>query len=220
MAGARWTMKRCTILPTVGVEDSSAPCAPLADHPPTLERPMTHHSPCSTTHFLSLATLLFGLLAGLAVSDTSAAPPAPVAPIITSAATRFTDNGNGTVTDSITGLVWLKNASCFAEQSWSNALLLANSLASPNCGLSDGSTAGQWRLPNRNELQSLIDYTQFGPALPVGHPFTGIRSNYYWTSTTSMPRTSYAVTVPPGSGIVTALEKTTSIDVSPVRDQQ
>jgi len=143
-----------------------------------------------------------------------------VAPIITSAATRFTDNGNGTVTDSITGLVWLKNASCFAEQAWSNALLLANSLASPNCGLSDGSTAGQWRLPNRNELQSLIDYTRVSPALPVDHPFTGVRSNYYWASTTSMPRTSYAVTVFLVTGIVTALEKTTSLDVWPVRDKQ
>ena len=30
---------------------------------------------------------------------------------------------------------------------------------------------GDWRLPNRNELQSLQDYSQFHPALPTGHPF-------------------------------------------------
>ena len=34
---------------------------------------------------------------------------------------RFKDNGDGTVTDNCTQLIWLKNANCFGEQQWSEA---------------------------------------------------------------------------------------------------
>lgn len=163
---------------------------------------MTHHRlPCSTPPCPSLTVLGLGLLAGLIALDAPAAPPAPVAPIITSATTRFTDNGNGTVTDSVTGLIWLKNANCFGLQVWNAALSAATGLASPNCGLSDGSTAGQWRLPNRNELQSLMDYTRSSPpTLPVDHPFTGVALGGYWSSTTYLlnPSTAWAVNLPDG----------------------
>jgi len=75
----------------------------------------------------------------------------------------------------------LKNANCFGTQTWANALTSANTLASGACGLSDGSTAGQWHLPNRKELQSLIDRSRTNPALPAGHPFSGVYLNY-WSS--------------------------------------
>lgn len=35
---------------------------------------------------------------------------------------RFTDNGNGTVTDNLTGLIWLKDANCFGKRFWADAL--------------------------------------------------------------------------------------------------
>lgn len=92
---------------------------------------------------------------------------------------RFSDDGNGTVTDNLTGLVWLKNANCKGQLSWYEALDMANTLASGTCGLNDGSAAGQWRLPNIVELESLVNLSQYDPALPVGHPFTGVRSFYY-----------------------------------------
>ena len=97
---------------------------------------------------------------------------------------RFTDNGDGTVTDNLTALTWLKNANCFGARNWATALTDANALASSSCGLSDGSSAGDWRLSNANELHSLIDLTQSNPALPAGHLFTGVQVNLYWTSTT------------------------------------
>ena len=99
------------------------------------------------------------------------------------ASPRFTDNGNGSVTDRVTGLTWLKNANCFNVQTWTAALNDANSLASGACGLTDGSAAGTWRLPNIREIQSLIDYGQYNPALPAGHPFTGVQPVHYWSST-------------------------------------
>ena len=101
---------------------------------------------------------------------------------------RFTDNGDGAVTDNLTGLIWLKNADCFGRvESWASALLVANALNSGQCGLSDGSSEGDWRLPNVRELFSLMDLSQQSPALPSGYSscFTGIRSDHYWTSTTS-----------------------------------
>jgi hypothetical protein len=97
---------------------------------------------------------------------------------------RFTDNTDGTVTDKNTGLVWLKNANCFDKRLWADAITNSNSLNSGECGLTDGSTEGDWRLPNYKELFSLLDANKFNPALPSGHPFTIVQSDYYWSSTT------------------------------------
>lgn len=101
---------------------------------------------------------------------------------------------NGSVTDRLTGLIWLRNAYCqdFTNPTdWPGALASAAALASGKCGLTDGSAAGDWRLPNQRELQSLVDYSQAYPAMPVGHPFFGIPAassptgdDAYWSSTT------------------------------------
>jgi hypothetical protein len=133
---------------------------------------------------------------------------------------RFTDNGDGTVTDSLTALIWLKNANCFGARLWATALSDANALASGSCGLSDGSVAGAWRLPNGNELHSLIDPTQSNPALPAGHPFTGVQSDNYWTSTTVDYHTSGAVVVALPTGALVGAEKAGAIYVWPVRGGQ
>jgi hypothetical protein len=97
--------------------------------------------------------------------------------------TRFTDNQNGTISDRLTGLIWLKNAGCFNARNWTDALGAANQLATGACGLSDGSTAGQWRMPNVIELESLVDVERSNPALPAGHAFSNV-ANTYWSSTT------------------------------------
>src|SRR3990172_2872388 len=105
---------------------------------------------------------------------------------------RFTDNGNGTITDNLTGLIWLKNANCFGTRTWALALTDANTLNSGECGLTDGSVDGDWYLPNRNELASLLDLENSNPALPTGYPFTEFQIYYYWSSTTAVPDPSYA----------------------------
>ena len=134
---------------------------------------------------------------------------------------RLTDNGNGTVTDNLTGLIWLKNANCFGMRDWATALSDANALASGSCSLSDGSVAGDWRLPNLRELQSLIDYGRYGSALPSGHPFTGVQSvEHYWTRTTTAGRTSTAWSVRPYDGYLFSDAKPYSTFVWPVRGGQ
>jgi hypothetical protein len=96
---------------------------------------------------------------------------------------RFTNNGNGTVTDNLTGLIWLENANKFAKITWAQALDECSTLAADGTHLKDGSVAGNWRLPNIKELRSLIDYGNHSPALPFGHPFKSVRNHLYWTST-------------------------------------
>ncbi|MBK8986369.1 MAG: DUF1566 domain-containing protein [Chloroflexi bacterium] len=142
---------------------------------------------------------------------------------------RFTINPNGTVTDNLTGLIWLRSANCWGTQLWANALSLANNLASGQCGLTDGSVAGDWRLPNVRELQSLLSYQRFNPALSDtsgtgpwsnGNPFLSVASNSYWTSTTYRGSTGNAFRVDMVSGVVFSTGKTTGYIVWPVRGGQ
>src|SRR5215831_11312542 len=97
---------------------------------------------------------------------------------------RFTDNGNGTVTDNLTRLTWLKDWICLGSQTWANALTAANTLANGNvaCGLSDGSVAGDWRLPNINEFASVLDLSRAGPAFPAGSPLYVAGGGAFWSS--------------------------------------
>jgi hypothetical protein len=113
-----------------------------------------------------------------------------------STGTRFIDNNNGTVTDTLTALIWQKDSSCHGSKTWQGALVACNDLsaATSGCGLSDGSTAGQWRLPNVNELHSL------GPVWPLAAPFLGNLSSYYWSSTTYADGVSGAWLVGFGDG--------------------
>jgi hypothetical protein len=137
------------------------------------------------------------------------------------AVARFTDNGDGTVTDNLTGLIWLTDASCFGQSIWTTALSDANSLAASSDAcvpdLTDGSVAGDWRLPNFRELHSLIDYQTAQPALPSGHPFSGVESNYYWTSTTTANDQVHAWVVIFHSGNTTHVNKVFPQYVWPVR---
>ena len=120
---------------------------------------------------------------------------------------RFTDNGDGTVTDNLTKLIWLKNADCFGEKNWNDALDVSNNLADGQCGLSDGSIPDDWRLSNVRELLSLIDYGNLSPPLPSGHPFVDVQSGYYWSSTSSVFNSFTAWFVSTLSGYVSTLDK-------------
>jgi len=64
---------------------------------------------------------------------------------------QFEDNGDGTITDEATGLVWMK-ADSGKGMDWPTALDYAENFKL--AGTDD------WRLPNAKELQSIIDYTR------------------------------------------------------------
>ena len=107
-------------------------------------------------------------------------------------AMRFTDKGDGTIVDNRTGLIWLKNANCFGAKTWADALAACGRLSDGDCGLSDSSSAGDWRLPAVKELQSLIDFGSYDPGLPKGHPFTEVQSSAYWSATEYANEDNYA----------------------------
>ena len=139
---------------------------------------------------------------------------------------RFMDNLDGTVTDNLTGLTWLKDANCFGQRTWSNALSDSNGLASGSCGLSDGSNPGDWRLPNRNELDSLVHNGYTYPTLPntagtgqwsEGDPFNNVQSSGYWSSTTDDYSNDVAWGVVMSGGRVYGVLKASNYYVWPVR---
>jgi len=158
--------------------------------------------------------------------DSPAAPVAATPPIATPAPVtkpnpttrrRFTDNSDGTVTDNQSRLVWLKDANCFGRKDWSTAMDSAKRLKNGQCGLSDGSVAGQWRLPSEEEWETLMDKSTVNPALPAGNPFTGVRSLYYWSSTSTADNAFLAVYVLLDDGDVQIAVKTSTYSVWPVR---
>jgi hypothetical protein len=83
------------------------------------------------------------------------------------------DNGNGTVTDKRTGLIWQQGEPGFIE--WGSALSYCEGL--PLGGHSD------WRLPNVKELESLTDDTRYFPAIDTSF-FPDAWPNNYCSSTT------------------------------------
>ena len=86
----------------------------------------------------------------------------------------FIDNGDGTVTDNDTGLIWQQGES--STMPWLFALSYCEELVLP---------AGQtdWRLPNQKELQSIVNYDTYDPSIDTTF-FPGTVTSYYWTSTT------------------------------------
>jgi hypothetical protein len=109
----------------------------------------------------------------------------------------FQNNGNGTISDLATGLMWPQSDNG-SGMDWEHALAYAQTQNKANyLGHND------WRLPNTKELQSLVDYTRspyatnsanVGPAINALFSCTGILNDggktdypYYWTSTSAIP---------------------------------
>ena len=124
-------------------------------------------------------------------------------------ARSYTDNGDGTITDNVTGLMWEKKSDDGSihdkddTYTWGMAsppytmdgTMVTEFLAALN---SDDGFAGytDWRIPNINELQSLVDHEKLGPAVNPAFYMdcTGgctvttcscTQGGDYWSSTTS-----------------------------------
>lgn len=91
------------------------------------------------------------------------------------------DPVTGIVSDSATGLAWLDN-NISTTMTWENAIGSCENLTFG--GKSD------WRLPNINELKSIIDRTKISPAIKDGFENTKIWN--YWSSTTKEEHKQYA----------------------------
>ncbi|MBA3052266.1 DUF1566 domain-containing protein [bacterium] len=126
----------------------------------------------------------------------------------------YMDNSDGTVTDNLTGLMWLQDANYYnggASQTWEQALSGCESFS--YAGYSD------WRLPNMKELLSIVKYEGSAPLISTTY-FLNNQINFYWTSTTVPGNPTIAIDVNFDSGEAYGNDKTDAYYVRPVRGGQ
>jgi len=78
----------------------------------------------------------------------------------------FVDNGDGTITDEVTGLMWEKHSDDDSIHDAGNTYTTADAVAVKIATLNSEQFAGHddWRVPNRNELATLINFGTLSPA--------------------------------------------------------
>ena len=156
---------------------------------------------------------------------------------------RYTDNRDGTVTDNKTGLLWLKNANCVGSQypsvdrdyisgdgkvTWQNAQAFVDGLNAgrfPECDAKHT----DWRLPTVQEMQSLVHYGFYNPAMSNAagtkpwqpdDVFSNAKSDNYWTSTPDAGNPDFAWRTRFDRGLVFTEHKSYPFYVWPVRGGQ
>jgi len=132
----------------------------------------------------------------------------------------YTNNGNGTVTDNVTGLMWQQNSGT-VSYNWYKAAGVYDATYNPTTlDVCDAQTTGghnDWRLPTKKELTGIIDYGRYNPSLnPV---FSAVASNY-WSSTTYANYSSDAWGVDFYGGDVSYYNKSDGYSVRCVRGGQ
>ena len=82
---------------------------------------------------------------------------------------RFTDNGDGTAKDNLTGIDWMKDPSTISDMTWQESLDYI-------AVLNDAGGDGNNRMSNVNELMSLMDFSQTGSMIPQSAVSAGLIS--------------------------------------------
>ena len=134
-----------------------------------------------------LGVMLIGCMLGLPLAGHAAQTCNSEAEIPSSTPdSRFTDHGNGTVTDTLTGLMWahcvagLSGAGCTtgtaSTHTWQGALDLAD--ADAHAGYTD------WRLPNIQELSSIVEQRCLSPAINLA-VFPNTPASVVWSASPS-----------------------------------
>ena len=94
----------------------------------------------------------------------------------------FIDNGNGTVTDNLTGLIW-QQIDEGTRRTWQNAIDYCDNLI--------WGDSESWRLPNIKELESIVDRSSYNPSIDSLFHNTQTREGY-WSSTSSVAKPDYS----------------------------
>lgn len=158
------------------------------------------------------------------------------------AALRFVDNGDGTISDGNTGLMWEKKCGGggglhdyrrvyrWADRSADETIW--GWIAAINAERTTGFAGyDDWRIPNVKELQSIIDYERFGPAVTptfhdeqcrgcmnLGAPECSCAApSFHWTATTFADFVAHAYSVGFGSGLIDDAVKSRRLFIRAVR---
>jgi hypothetical protein len=119
------------------------------------------------------------------------------------------------VTDSVTGLIWLKEWNCRPVTDWAAANQSAHDLRDGECGLTDRSSPGDWRLPTKEEWAATIAFAARAgctePSLTDDSgrrcyseggvsSFMGLAAGFFWSSTTTdwIPDAAWTVSLRDG----------------------
>ena len=147
---------------------------------------------------------------------------------------RFVDCGNGTVTDVVADLIFLKNANCYLALDYSTASAAAADLfdgrPTGDCGLSDGSRRGDWRLPTQPEWQAIADSGCLTPPKILGNesglspgchsvePWAdNVQLEFYWSSSAHQADTLFTYALDMRNGFTSLKPKNGALRVWPVR---
>jgi len=140
--------------------------------------------------------------------------------IATTKDSSFAPNSDGTVTDNTTGLMWMR---CSLGQDWNGKTCSgkAATFSWPD-GLKAASGykfAGytDWRLPNKNELESIVEGRCYSPAIN-NIIFPATPSAYFWSSSPYAGLAHGAWSIDFGDGTVNASVKSGAIHIRLVRD--
>lgn len=162
-----------------------------------------------------------GLLLILVTANVPAAQTCQYASIrATAPASRFIDNGNGTVTDQASGLQWKRCAegqtwsggTCtgtVTTHNWQQALQLAD--AASYAGHSD------WRLPNIKEISSIVERACYSPAIDQSVFPATPTNQYFWSASPYAGNSGDAWSVYFYDGAVAYITKTDKRHVRLVR---
>jgi hypothetical protein len=138
----------------------------------------------------------------------------------TGASHSFIDNGDGTITDQVTGLMWEKHSADGSIHDLANAYTAADAVAVKIATLNSEQFAGHddWRLPNRNELATLTNFGTVSPATypdfntpcPPGCTVTECsctQNSTYWTSTSQHATPDYTYFINFSQGDISQMQK-------------
>jgi hypothetical protein len=105
----------------------------------------------------------------------------------------YTDNGDGTVTDPRTGLIWMR---CAMGQTWTGSTCSGTAstytwaAAVALTGATSFAGKSDWRLPNIRELQTIVDRSTYNPAINTA-AFQNTPNGWFWTASFSTPNAWY-----------------------------
>ena len=132
---------------------------------------------------------------------------------------RFTvwNTNQDVVIDNDSGLMWARDANIDGTKDWTNAIAYCSSLTY--------ATHSDWRLPGVTNDAGTGEWNDFvdaypsanNPALPLGHPFTSVQSDYYWSDLTCVSDASRAWIVSLDSGYIAKGLKSLDVYVWPCR---
>jgi len=132
----------------------------------------------------------------------------------------FTINSDGTASDITTGLMWMR---CSLGQEWNGNICTGTAAILPWADALKTAAGyefagfNDWRLPNKNELESIVESRCFSPAINE-EVFSVTPPAYFWSSSPYAAVSQGAWSVDFGYGTVNASVKSGSIHVRLVRD--